>query len=208
MGRILQLSLFVIFLLGMGSCSNPTNKRAVSLDELDSIQAQDKAVLETFVPRRGMLTAAEMIDVAGCDNLPCIQLYMKNLSRDFVYGQKGEYYAAQRVRIKDTAGTELTLPASTFYVDVNPQATWRAAHVVHTEEQRDSLLNEFKALDFQLVDEGDYGGIKSKRQRYVSKKYAGKSLYVSETFRPWYMKGLYDNKVTWPCYVFEVYKDQ
>ena len=207
MSRIFQLSLFGMSLLSMVSCGNPTNKRAVNLEELDSIQAQDRAVLETFVPRRDMLTAAEIIDVADCDNLSCIQLYMKNLSRDFVYGQKGEYYAAQRIRIKDTAGTELTLPASTFYVDVNPQAAWRAAHTVHTKEQRDSLLKEFENLDFQLADEGYYIGIKSKQQRYISKKYAGKSLYVTATFQPWYMKGLYENKVTWPCYVFEIYKD-
>lgn len=201
MRRIFQLSLFII-LLGMIACSNPTNKRAVSLDELDSIQAQDKTVLESFTPRRGMLTANEIIELSDCDNLPCIQLYMKNLSRDFVYGQKGEYYAAQHISLADTAGNKLTLPASTFYVEVNPQATWRAAHTVHTKEQCDSLLQEFSVLDFQLAD-----GMKSNERRYVSKKYVGKTLYVRETFRPWYMKGLYDNKVTWPCYVFEVYKD-
>ncbi|HTE29844.1 MAG TPA: hypothetical protein VK666_05685 [Chryseolinea sp.] len=206
MSRIFQLSLFIRFLLSMISCSNPTNKRAVTLEELDSIQAQDKIVLETFVPRRDMLTAAEIIDVADCDNLSCIQLYMKNLSRDFVYGKKDEYYAAQRISIKDTAGNWLTLPASTFYVDVNPQATWRVAHTVHTKEQRDNLLNEFKNLDFQLADEGYYIGIKSKQQRYVSKKYPDKNLYVTATFHPFYMKGIYDNKVTWPCYVFEMYK--
>lgn len=207
MRRIFQSLLFVL-LLGMMACSNPTNKRAVNLDELDSIEAQDKKVLESFTPRRGMLTAVELIDLADCADLPCIQLYMKNLSRDFLYGEKGQYYAAQRINLEDTAGNKLTLPASTFYIEFNPQATWRAAHTVHTKEQYDSLLNEFTNMDFGLTDEGYYLGIRSKQQRYVSNKYPGKSLYVTTTFQPWYMKGLYENKVSWACYVFEVYRDR
>ncbi len=45
------------------------------------------------------------------------------------------------------------------------------------------------------------------QQRFASKKYPDRSLYVTSTFAPWYRKGLYTRNVTWPCYVFEVYKD-
>ncbi|MBS1754963.1 MAG: hypothetical protein KF741_02825 [Ferruginibacter sp.] len=200
--------LWVTVLLCISACSNPTNKRAVGLDELENIQAEDKKQMEEVGPKRGMLTAVELIDLSNCADLSCIQLFMKPLSTDFVYGKKGEFYAAQNITIKDTSGTELTMPASTFYIDVNPQASWRAAHTVHLKEQGDSLLNEFKKLGFHLVDEGYYLGLKSKQQRWVSEKYPGKSLYVTATFKPWYFKGLYENKTTWPCYVFEVYNNQ
>jgi hypothetical protein len=206
MHRLFQQFILLV-LCSLAACSNPTNKRAVSLDELDSIQSEDKTTMEQLAPRRNMLTASELVDLADCEDLSCVQLFMKNISTDFVQGRKGEFYAAQRIIIKDTSGNELAIPASTFYVDVNPQASWRAAHTVHTKERADSLLNEFKKINFTLVDEGYFLGIKSKQQRYTSPEYRGKSLYITATFQPWHFKGLYENKVTWPCYVFEVYKD-
>lgn len=206
MRRLFQQS-FLFVLCGLAACSNPTNNRAVSLDELDSIQEEDKKTMEQLTPHRNMLTASELVGLADCEDLFCVQLFMKNLSAAFIHGNKGEFYSSQRIIIKDTTGHEITLPASTFYVDVNPQASWRAAHTVHAREQSDSLLKEFKKLNFNLVAEGYFLGIKSKQQRYASPEYPGKSLYITATFQPWHFKGLYENKVTWLCYVFEVYKD-
>jgi hypothetical protein len=133
---------------------------------------------------------------------------MKDLSPDFIHGKKGEFYAGRRSMVIDTAGVELTMPPSTFYVDTNPQADWRAAHTVHTRALGDTLYNQFIKLGFEFVDDGYYLGIKSKQQRYASKRYPGKSLYITATFNPWGFKGLYENKVTWPCYMFEIYRDE
>jgi len=202
-----QLNRLFCFLAlsGMVACGNPTSRKGVSPDELDEVQAQYQHELEAATAKRDMLTAAEIMALSDCKDLDCVQQYMKNLSPDFVYAKKGEWAAQRHISIKDTSGSELTLPASTFYVDVNPQASWRAAHTVHTREQGDSLLNEFKNLGFRLAGEGYYLGIKSKQQRYISEQYRGKNLYITATFSPWGFKGLYQNKVTWPCYVFEVY---
>lgn len=194
-----------LVLLMMMACSNPTNKRAVSLDELESIQDQDKSTLEELAPLRERLSAIELIELADCRSISCVQLYMKNLSRDFINATKGEFSALQHITIKDTADNELTLPASTYYIDVNPQATWKAIHTVHTMALADSLLNEFKALGFQLIDNSDVSGNK---QFYTSEKYPGRELIVKATFHPWYLKGLYANKVTWVCYVFEIHNDE
>ncbi|MGC4104009.1 hypothetical protein [Ferruginibacter sp.] len=197
-----QLPVFVLLL--QVACSNPTNKRAVSINELDSIQAQDKATLEQMAPKHDRLTAEELLALADCKDISCVQLFMKEHTTDFVYPFKGEFNAAKNIIVKDTSGNELTLPASTFYVDVNPQASWRTAHTVHTTKMADSLLNEFRALGFEAVDKDHINALDSKN-RYVSKKYPDKSLYVTLSFHPWYFKGIYKGPVKWTCYVFEVY---
>lgn len=204
MPRLFQ-QFFILVLYGLTACSNPTNKRAVSINELDSIQAEDKSTLEQLAPKHDMLNASQLVDLADCSDLSCVQLFMKDHTIDFVQGYKGEFNAAELITIKDTSGNELTLPASTFYVNVNPQASWRAAHTVHTKKMADSLLNEFKELGFEPVDKDHLLALDSK-DRYVSKKYPAKSLYVTPSFHPWYFKGLYKGRVTWPCYIFEVYK--
>lgn len=205
--RLLQ-PLYLIALLGMVSCSNPTDKRAVTLDELEAIQAEDEREWEKYTPKRDILTALELIDLADCSDLSCVQLFMKDLSPDFFQGKAGEFYAGNRSVVMDTAGRELTLAPSTFFVAVEPQASWRAAHTVHTRALGDSLYNEFMRLGFKFIDEGYYLGIKGKQQRFVSEHYPGKSLYVTATYNPWGFKGLYQNNVTWVCYVFEIYKDE
>ncbi|GAB2808810.1 hypothetical protein [Ferruginibacter profundus] len=198
---------FLIVLFGLTACANPTNKRAVSIDELDSIQAEDRSTLEQLAPKQDMLNAAALVQLAECNDLSCVQLFMKNHTTDFVQGYKGEFNAAKSITIRDSSGNELTMPASTFYVDVNPQASWRTAHTVHTKKMADSLLNEFKELGFEPVDKDHLPAIDSK-DRYVSERYPGTSLYVTPSFHPWYFKGLYKDSVTWLCYIFEVYKSK
>ncbi|WP_018630978.1 hypothetical protein [Niabella aurantiaca] len=204
----LTQSLCFLALTGMIACGNPTSKKGIDPEALDSVQAQHNKELAAATAKRNTLRAGELIALAGCKDLNCIEQYMKNLSPDFIYLRKGEWAAQQRITIADTSGNELTLPASTFYVDTNPQASWRAAHTVHTKEQGERLLDEFKSFGFQLAGEGYYLGLKSKQQQYISGKYPGISLYLTATFRPWGLKGLYENNVTWPCYVFEAYEDQ
>lgn len=201
--QLQSISFFSLLILV--ACSNSSNNRAVTLDELEAIQAEDQKEWEKYAAKRDMLTAVELIELADCDNLPCVELYMRNLSNDFFYASKGEYAAQNRSEIIDTAGNQLNMPASTFYIDANPQASWRAAHTVHSKVLSDTLYNEFIRLGFKFVNEGYFRGIRSKQHRYVSEKYPNKTLYIAATYNPWDFKGLYKGNVTWPCYVFEVY---
>ncbi len=196
-----------IFLLY--SCSSPANRRAVDTDELEKVQAVDSAEQQQYTPKRDALSATELIELADCGNLPCVQLYMKDRGQDFVHARKGEFAALHRSIVTDTAGNELVMTLSTLYADVNPQASWRLAHTLHRKETGDRLLGEFQQLGFVFVDSGYFigGGLKGRQARFHSLKYPDKNLYITATYHPWYMKGLYNNKVTWPCYVFEVYKD-
>lgn len=192
------------------SCSSPSNKRAIDTDELEKVQAADRAEQEQYAPKRDALSAVELIELADCGNLPCVQLYMKDRDRDFVHATKGEFAALHRSAVTDTTGTELVIPLSTLYADVNPQATWRLAHTLHRKETGNRLLGEFQQLGFVFVDSGYFiaGGLKGKQAHFTSPKYPDKNLYITATYHPWYRKGLYSNKVTWPCYVFEVYNEQ
>jgi hypothetical protein len=189
------------------SCSSPSNERAVSIDELDKVQAAEKAEMDAVRPTRPVLTAVELVELADCGDLPCIQLYMKDRNRDFIHAKKGEFASQMLATVKDTSGAALQMPFSTFYVATEPQASWRAAHTIHDEELGNKLFAEFHQLGFKLVDSGNFLGLKNIQQRFASDKYPGKNLYVTSTFAPWYLKGLYNRKVTWPCYVFEVYKN-
>lgn len=201
-----------LLLVGMffTSCSSPSNRRAADLNDLEKIQAADSAELAQNAPKRNSLTAMELIELADCRDLPCVQLYMKERDADFVHAQKGEFASQYRTTVTDTSGKELVMPLSTLYADVNPQATWRLAHTLHKEEPGNQLLEDFHHLGFVFADSGYYiaGGLKGKQARFVSSRYPGKSLYITATFKPWYFKGLYSRAVTWPCYVFEVYKDE
>jgi len=206
--RSISIIFYTAIILLITACGSPPNKRALSLDELEKAQAEDEKEIEAVTATRDALTTVELIELADCSSLNCVQLFMKSLSPDFFYAQKGEFAAQHRSTVIDTAGNELVMPLSTFYVDTNPQAGWRAVHTIHKREIGNRLLEEFQLLGFQLVDSGYYLGIKSMQQRYSSTKYPGKSLYVTATYEPWYRKGLYDRSVTWPCYLFEVYNDQ
>lgn len=189
------------------SCGSSSNERAVSIDELDKVQAAEKAEMAAVTPARSVLTATELIDLADCADLPCVQLFMKDRGRDFIHAKTGEFASQTLAYINDTAGQQLQMPVSTFYVATGPQASWRAAHTIHDKDAGNKLFAEFHQLGFKLIDSGNFLGLKNKQLRYASDKYPGKDLYVTSTFQPWYLKGLYNRKITWPCYVFEVYKE-
>lgn len=207
--KIIGLFLPALFGCILLSCSSPSNRRAISTDELEKVQTADSAEQSRHTPLRDALSATELIELADCNDLPCVQLYMKERNRDFVHAVKGQFAALHRSAVTDTAGHELMMPLSTLYADVNPQASWRLAHTLHRKETGEHLLEEFHKLGFVFADSGYYvgGGLKGKQARFSSPSCPGKSLYVTATFHPWYMKGLYSGEVTWPCYVFEVYKD-
>ncbi|AXY76364.1 hypothetical protein D3H65_21240 [Paraflavitalea soli] len=190
-------------LVGLCACSSPANKRAIDIKDLKKVQAAE-AQNAPPEPARDALTAAELIALAECRNLDCVQFFMKNLSDDFVHATKGEFAALHRSLVIDTSGKELIIPLSTLYVDINPQASWRLAHTLHRKEMSNRLLDEFQRLGFVLVDSGYNRNIKGVRARFTSLQYPGKVLYTSHTYQPWYWKGLY-KYVTWPCFVFEVY---
>lgn len=188
------------------ACSSPSNSRAINIKDLEKVQAAE-AQSAPAAPVRDALTAAELIALADCLDLACVQLFMKDHSSDFVHATKGEFAALHRSLVIDTTGRELVMPLSTLYVDINPQADWRLAHTLHRKELGNRLMDEFQRLGFALVDSGYNRNIKAMQARFVSEQYPGKMLYASHTFRPWYWKGLYKN-VTWPCFVFEVYTIQ
>ncbi|HEX6181939.1 MAG TPA: hypothetical protein VFZ47_11885 [Chitinophagaceae bacterium] len=198
-----QVSIFMMiaFACGLFACSSASNDRAVGVEDLEKVQAEDASQVTS--PTRDALTASELIALADCKSLECVQLFMKDHSNDFVHASKGQFAALHRTSITDTAGNTFVMPVSTLYVDVNPQASWRMKHTLHRLELSDQLLKEFESLGFQLADSGTGETPKNKQLRYYSPQYPGKVLYRSITYRPWYQKGLYTN-VTWPCYVFEV----
>lgn len=196
----------VLALCGICACSSPANKRAINIKDLEKVQAAE-AQNAPPAPARDALTAGELIALADCRDLACVQLFMKDHTSDFVHATKGEFAALHRSLVIDTAGRELVMPLSTLYVDINPQASWRLAHTLHRKELSDRLLDEFQRLGFTLVDSGYNRSIKGTRTRFISAQYPGKMLYASHTYQPWYWKGLYKN-VTWPCFVFEVHTIQ
>ena len=185
----------------------PTNLRGVSFEDLEKVQAEEEKFLSALAPSHDALTATDLIALADCRTIECVQLFMKDHSNDFFHAAKGEFASSHRSAVVDTAGNELVIPLSTLYVDVNPQASWRMAHTLHRKDLGNNLLEEFKELGFTLADSGYYRGLKGKQARYQSRQFPGKSLYVTSTYSPWYLKGLYQ-RVTWPCYVFEVRNDQ
>ena len=187
------------------SCGSPSNQRGVTIDELEKVQ-HDAGSEAGPGPSKDALTAKELIALADCRDLPCVQLYMKDHSEDFIHAKKGEFAALHRSVVVDTGGRELIMPLSTLYVDVNPQASWRIAHTLHRKEMGENLLNEFKQLGFALKDSGFYRGLRYRQWRYISDSYPGISVFLGTTFSPWNLKGLYRD-VSWPCVVFEVYRE-
>lgn len=203
--RAIYPGLFLIHALWiLYACGSSSNERAISIGELDKVQSGD-ARDAPAAPVRDALNATEFMALADCHDLPCVQRFMKDYSLDFLHSGKGEFAAVHRSVVIDTGGNELIMPLSTIYVDVNPQANWRMAHTLHRLELGNQLLNEFLAMGFELIDSGYYRGLGVKRARFTSDQYPGRVLYVASTYQPWNLKGLY-RKVTWPCYVFEMYR--
>ncbi len=207
LGFIIALTAGAIYWYIYHKPGNPTNNTAVDLNELEAFQTEEQRELEKYAAKRDILSAIELIELSDCTELNCIQLRMKNKQPDFVHAKKGEFVSQSRGTIKDTIGNELIVPLSTFYVEVNAQATWKAAHTLHNKALADRLLNEFFALGFQFTDKRYYTDVKAEGSRYVSEKYPGKSLYVTATHNPWSYKDLYLGGASWPCWMFEVYDD-
>ncbi|MCF3110827.1 hypothetical protein LL912_18730 [Niabella sp. CC-SYL272] len=194
--------------VALSSCASPSNRRRADAGDLEKVQKADRAALEPYTPQRDVLTAIELIELADCRSLPCVQLFMKARDRDFVHASKGEFAALHRSAVADTEGKELVMPLSTFYVATEPQASWRAAHTVHQQVQANQLAAEFDSLQFTLFDSAYYLGLPDIQKHYTSPLFPDKHLYITATYQPWYRKGLYENKITWPCYIFEVYDRQ
>lgn len=201
MPHLRKISLMMCMAAILG-CGSPSNERSVRLDELDSVQQATNNNMPPG-PQRDILSADELISLADCSDLPCVQQFMKERSSDFIHARKGEFAALHRSVVKDTAGNELVMPLSTLYADVNPQASWRLAHTVHKLELGNQLMQEFHQLGFRFADSGNYTSVPVMQAKYISAQRPGKVLYVAATFEPWYQKGLY-TRVSWPCWVFEV----
>ena len=67
---------------------SPNNQQAVRLDDLEALQDEEAKLLEESAPGRGILSAVELIDLGGCASVDCVQLYMKNKTRDCFYANK------------------------------------------------------------------------------------------------------------------------
>lgn len=187
---------FILTMLWFSACTSNTNKSAED--------AADGAVAQyANRPARNIVSAAEFIELAACDDLPCVQVFMKNFSADFIHARPGEFASLNRFMVTDTLGDSLDIPISTVYVSVDPGADWRMAHTVHHKTLSDQLLQEFSDQKFVLSD--SLYNKKSNRYtyHYRSEQYPGLVLSHLTTFAPWHKRGLYYT-VTWPCYVFEL----
>ena len=197
--------LLIMMLLLFGACGSNSNERSVNVEDLEKAAAEDRQNAPP-PPVRSALTATELMELAGCKDLACIQLYMKDRSSDFVHAKKGEFATLYRSVVADTSGKQLVMPMSTLYIATDPGATWRMAHTVHTEALSKALMEEFIAAKFVLADSSYNRYTKSSYYHYTSNLYPNLEMYHTKTFNPWTVKGLYV-KVTWPCFVFEVYEE-
>ena len=185
------------------ACGSNSNDRSVKLEDLDKTIKKEKQEAPPGAAR-STLTANELIELYGCKDLPCVQLFMKDRSRDFVHAEKGEFASLYRSAVTDTSGQQLVIPMSTLYVSVDPGADWRMAHTLHTKALSDQLLHEFAAAKFMLADSVYKPAHRAFAYYYRSSQYPGLVLYHIKTFSPWRARGLYYN-VTWPCFVFELF---
>lgn len=200
---IITASLVVVLLAAGTACRSKSNQRAVNVEDLEKAM-QDDAANSPAAPKRSTLTVDELIQASKCDDIACMQLYLKDKGADFFYAKKGEAASLNRGAVIDSAGNELVMSLSTIYFSSEPGADWRVAHTVHRKELSDALLNEFGSKGFSLVDSFYYHATKAKCYRYTSAQFPNQVLYYSPTYTPWYFKGLY-SKPTWICYVFEIH---
>jgi hypothetical protein len=199
---IFSCTRFIFLCLLFTACKSNSNERAVNLEDLDKVTAAEQQ--EAPGPARSTLTAKAFIELSACTDLPCVQLFMKDRSSDFVHAKKGEFASQYRSAVTDTTGNSLVIPMSTLYVTVDAGADWRMAHTVHSKALSDQLLQEFAAAKFLLTDSSYSNKSAGFIYRYRSVEYPGLVLSQTKTFAPWRARGLYYT-VTWPCYVFELY---
>jgi hypothetical protein len=197
MNYFLPYLCFIFMSLLFASCTSNSNKPDEEVDQ--------EAAVEQAPPRptRNILTTAEFIALSACHDLPCVQLFMKDLSADFIHAKKGEFASQSRSVVTDTTGDSLDIPMSTLYVTVDAGADWRMAHTLHNKALSDQLLQEFAAEKFLLSDSLYSKKNEGYTHHYRSEQYPGLVLSHLKTFEPWHARGLYYT-VTWPCYVFEL----
>ena len=201
MKYFLHCTCFLFLCLLFTTCKSNSNKRAVNLEDLDQVIATEQQ--SQTGSSRSILTATELIELSACNDLPCVQLFMKDLSADFVHAKKGEFASLYRYAVLDTGGNSIVIPMSTLYVTVDAGADWRMAHTLHTKVLSDQLLQEFTAAKFLLTDSVYSNKSAGFIYRYSSVEHPGLVLSQTKTFAPWRGRGLYYT-VTWPCYVFEL----
>lgn len=198
--RILSFLFFAGLLqIGVTSCGTGKTKPQ---------EGSDKEIsgTENPVPATPFLTAAQLIEMAVYKDISGIQLFMKENAPGFVHGKKGEFASLQRTGVTDTAGVFFELPVTTLYVSTDPQEDWRVAHTINTDSLSNVLLNEFKGKQFVLADSAYDKSMQAKTYIYQSASLPDITLLHTTTFKPWPSKGIYVNRITWPCYVFQVLK--
>ena len=205
MNYFFRSACYMLMLIMFAACSSNSNDRAVKVEDLEKAAAEDRQQAPP-APSRSALSAKELIELAGCRDLACVQLYMKDRSSDFVHAKKGEFASLYRSAVVDTTGQSLVMPMSTLYIATDPGASWRMAHTVHTAALSKGLMDEFTAAKFVLTDSSYNRFTRSYYYHYNSGLYPNLNMYHTRTFNPWGFKGLYV-KVTLPCYVYEVYED-
>ncbi|HMU46755.1 MAG TPA: hypothetical protein PKC72_10330 [Chitinophagaceae bacterium] len=202
MRRADVFKIVIAFMVILSSCGSKSNKRAVKAEDLDKIMEEENANAPT-VPVRSTLSASEFIQLSECGDISCVQLFMKEKTKDFFYARKGEYYSNNRGIVVDSADAEKIMAFSTLYFASEPSATWRIAHIIHKKELADTLLDDFNKKGFMLADSIRYYATQTIAYRYTSELFPGAVLYYSSTYKPWYGKGIYLVS-NWKCYVFEV----
>jgi hypothetical protein len=152
----------------------------------------------------GILSVIDLLELSEHKDLSGVQLYMKKRSTSFIHAKKGEFAAFRKVALTDTAGENIELTASVLYVATDPMADWRIAHIIHSPGLNEAFMNDLKGKGFELSDSSGSYLMKAKSYYYDSKNHPGKRIVFTRTFLPWLSKGIYVNKVTWPCFVYEV----
>ncbi len=201
--RRIIFSYSLLFLLQiLTGCDSNANKKAVKVEDLDKIIAEE-ARNAPAGPTRNNLSLNELINLSNCEDALCVQLLMKELASNFIHAKKGEFASLNRSAIVDTLGQENIIPLSTLYFTTDAGADWRIAHTIHKKEISDKLMSEFVTKGFAIQDSGYYYQTKAKAYHYTSSEFPGKMLYFSITFSPWGSKGLYLG-ANWTSYVFEI----
>ena len=184
--------IWVVFSLLL-ACKGNTNKEAIS-----------DVTKNTIEQSNGILSVNDLLELSAFKDLTGVQLYMKKRSESFIHAKKGEFIAFRNVAVTDTAGKNIELTASVLYIATDPMADWRIAHIIHSPELSEAFLNELKGNGYELSDSSNSYLMKAKSYYFDSKDYPGKRVVFTRTFLPWLSKGIYVNKATWPCFVYEV----
>ncbi|MDZ4793947.1 MAG: hypothetical protein SGI83_06675 [Bacteroidota bacterium] len=194
-----------ICVLLLYSCGNKSENKAAEVQE-PAKSMNDTGGENNSAAGASFLSANELLRVADYSDLAGIQKYMKDKSGSFVHGKKGEFATFSTTALVDTAGRQIELISSTLYVSTDPMEDWRVAHTIHAEALSDQLMEDFRSKKFLLIDSAYNSGMKATRYDFESVDFPGKILYYCKTFLPWPSKGIYVNRATWPCFVYEVYK--